>query len=55
MARSIIDLFQHNALIPMPILLFSGGIKTKNWLETDENKLSTLEKTEAAVHRYSSK
>ena len=36
MARSIINLFQHNALIPMSI--FRGY---KNWLEMDGSKLST--------------
>ena len=34
MARSIINLFQHNALIPMSILIFSGGIKIGlKWME----------------------
>ena len=34
MARSIINLFQQNALIPMSILMFSGGIKIDlKWME----------------------
>ena len=34
MARSINNLFQHNALIPMSILMFSGGMKIYwKWME----------------------
>ena len=40
MARSINNLFQHNALIPLSILMFSGGIKIYwKWMEASHYNL----------------